>query len=91
MTDVAVLLTDDQIVLVLSVAMGNGARTEAEQTVLLELARSVDNEFVSWSGDVARTWQWRRCTNCEAVFDKDRTEDRCWSCRQGYADKGVPR
>jgi hypothetical protein len=84
--DLGINLTDGQATHLVQVGIGNAARTEAEQTVLLGLARILDvgNDFVSWAKRVEATWLWLRCESCDDVFTKPSQGSPprwCFKCR----------
>lgn len=78
-----VVLSTDDLTHLLWVASGNPCRDEQAQAALLDAARHIDNELVSWSEIVASTWARRPCCvgGCERSVPRDGLDSVCGECR----------
>jgi hypothetical protein len=81
--DQVFLLTDDDLVAVVTLALHCPIRTVAQQEALLRVCEALDNDFVKWSHDATTTWEGRRCTCGRAI---PVTVDNCSGCTRS----GVP-
>lgn len=74
------LVTDVDLVAVVTLALEIPIRTVAQQEALLRVTRAMDNDFVQWSAEATASWEGRRCSCGRAI---PVLSDNCAACRRG--------
>lgn len=72
-------LTQEDLVAIVSVALGNPIRSTVQQDALVRVCKQLDNAFVNWSADAGDTWEGTRCSCGTAI---PVMADTCGTCRK---------
>lgn len=77
-----VVLSEDDLAAILSVAAENPCRDGRQQAAMLDAAAHLDSLFVDWVAWVRDTHDWRPCTTCERPVPRLALDPLCGDCRE---------